>query len=453
MTTPDTPNDQNAEKGVIACCIIDPDCIGKCLDRNITAETFFNPIYKMVYKSLLDMWNKTPDIDEISLADNLKSHGWLEDVGGIIGINEISGCVETSLHFDMWAELIEGHSVTRKLRTLCLQTLDGISEGMLSANTLATTMDDEVMRITKEQFRAEYFHDSADAVALSKNEIAERLANSGKQGISSGINDLDVRLKGFKKAELTLLAARPSVGKTAFSLHCLIQSAVKEGVPTLYQSIEMSASSLMMRLVSALARVPMGMVDENILNENQKTAMYEAHNKLECSPFWIDETPSPSIANIRARARRLKSGHGLGFIIIDYLQLIRARDSRIPREQQVAEMSNSLKNLSKELDIPILLLCQLNRQSEIAGRGPKLSDLRESGQLEQDCDVCLMLWKPDTELPNLVQCDISKNRNGQSGFAKLNFQKSTQRFEPHKEEGYDESPTPTPTQTTTRFGK
>ena len=165
--------------------------------------------------------------------------------------------------------------------------------------------------------------------------------------------------------------------------------------------------------------------------------MDDAQRKLEGAKFWIDETPSPSVSQIRARARRLKSS-GLGFIIIDYLQLVRPRDTKVPREQQVAEMSNSIKNLSKELDIPILLLCQLNRQSEIAQRGPKLSDLRESGQLEQDCDVCLMLWKPEPEEePSMVRCSIAKNRNGQTGFADMNFQRNTQRFSAFEDEQVD----------------
>ena len=199
----------------------------------------------------------------------------------------------------------------------------------------------------------------------------------------------------------------------------------------------MSASSLMQRIVQSMANIRLELVEDGLINPNQEKAMDDAQRKLEGAKFWIDETPSPSVSQIRARARRLKSS-GLGFIIIDYLQLVRPRDTKVPREQQVAEMSNSIKNLSKELDIPILLLCQLNRQSEIAQRGPKLSDLRESGQLEQDCDVCLMLWKPEPEEePSMVRCSIAKNRNGQTGFADMNFQRNTQRFSAFEDEQVD----------------
>ena len=440
---------QNAERGVLACCIIDPDCIGRALDRRIDHTSFHDLKNQMIFKALLSLWDTSPEIDELSLLERIKELGWADEID-FATLNSISGSVETSLHFDMWAEIIENDSAARKLRALCNQTLDSISQQRIQIETILDTVDNEVMQISKERCRNEYFHDSSEAVKIAKSSIARLKEAQGKSGIPSGIRDLDVRLKGFKRNELTLLAARPSVGKTAFSLHCFLQAVLKDNIPTLYQSIEMSADSLMQRMICSLANVKADIMVDGLLTENQEKAVDQAEKDLENATFWIDETPSPSVAQIRARARRLKSS-GLGFLIIDYLQLVRPRDPRIPREQQVAEMSNSIKNLCKELDIPILLLCQLNRQSEIAQRGPKLSDLRESGQLEQDCDVCLMLWRPEEQSsPNLVRCSVAKNRNGQQGFADLNFQREVQRFIPYDDGSEDQDIPKTTTQT--RFG-
>lgn len=434
------PNDFQAERGVIACCILDKDCIDKCMDKDFTFSTFYHPMFQMLFKGLVQLWEEGGDVDELSLSDRMHRMGFLEDVGGLQGINDVSGAVETSLHFDAWAEIIEGHYSSRRLRLLCHQTLEGVKGGLIQVDTLIQTLDTELMLISKDRFKQGFFHDNSESVDLALAAISKRRELNGELGVTSGIAGIDFKLKGFKGSELTLVAARPSVGKTAFSLHCMKAAAVDQRVPTLYISIEMSASSLMTRMMQAMSGVPIGAIDDNMVTENQQKALDDAETKLRIAPFWIDEAPSPSIAQIRARARRLKASNGLGLVIIDYLQLIRARDSRIPREQQVAEMSNSLKGLAKELDIPILLLCQLNRQSEINGRAPKLSDLRESGQLEQDCDVCLMLWKPDEEEPNRIECTIQKNRNGQVGGTPLNFQKDTQRFVKYVEEGDYQQP-------------
>ena len=441
---------ENAERGVLACCIIDPDCIGRALDRRIDHTSFHDMKHQMIFKALLSLWETSPEIDELCLMERIKELGWADEINFAV-LNSISGAVETSLHFDMWAEIIENDSAARKLRALCHQTLDSISDGRIQIETVLETVDNEVMRISKDRCRDEYFHDSGDSVRIAEASISRLKDMRGKSGIPSGIEALDTKLKGFKKNELTLLAARPSVGKTAFSLHCFLRAVLQEKIPTLYQSIEMTADALMQRIICSLANVKADIMADGLLMENQEKAIKDAQRDLGNSTFWIDETPSPSVAQIRARARRLKSS-GLGFVIIDYLQLMRPRDSRIPREQQVAEMSNSIKNLCKELDIPILLLCQLNRQSEIAQRGPKLSDLRESGQLEQDCDVCLMLWRPEQESsPNLVRCSISKNRNGQQGFADLNFQREVQRFVPYRDDNAPAVPSKQTT-TQTRFG-
>jgi replicative DNA helicase len=454
MTIPtERPQDYNAERGVIASCIVDPDCAGRAADRNIKSEAFLHPTHKIVYSAIESMWSDGVDIDELTIAERLKARGLLEEVGGFEGINTISSAVETSLHFDMWAEQIESHFARRRLQTLCMQTLDGIAEKRIEVGKLIETLDTEIINLTKERFKQEYFYDSVEAVSVGDVSIKERIEAKGKIGVPSGINALDFKLKGFKKAEMTLLAARPSVGKTAFSLHCLKQAAVDNRVPTLYMSIEMSTASLMTRLIQSVSNVPLHVMDAGLVNENQQKAIDSAQMKLQNAPFWIDETPSPSVAQIRARARRMKASNDLGLLIIDYLQLISARDPRVQREQQVAEMSTSLKNLAKELDIPILLLCQLNRQSEINSRAPKLSDLRESGQLEQDCDVCLMLWRPDMEEEQKVQCDISKNRNGQVGSTLLSFQKNVQRFTPYIESSDEDDGDYYETNKQPRFGK
>jgi replicative DNA helicase len=273
------------------------------------------------------------------------------------------------------------------------------------------------------------------------NIITKMMMKKGEMtGIASGFHDLDKLTFGFQKQEMIVLAARPSMGKTSLALNIAEAAALPkkgESAATLVFSLEMSASQLALRMLCARARVNMKLLRDGLLSKNgdEQQRLVATADEFVKAPIFIDDSSNLSIMQLRAKARRLHARHKLGFIIVDYLQLLSPTDSKVPREQQVAEASRGLKALAKELDVPVLVLSQLNRSSEKENRTPKLADLRESGSIEQDADVVLMLARPkDADEKFQVAADsaeliVAKQRNGPVGDLRLTFLRDITRFE------------------------
>jgi replicative DNA helicase len=273
------------------------------------------------------------------------------------------------------------------------------------------------------------------------NVINKMMMKKGElTGVASGFKDLDSLTWGFQRAEMIVLAARPSMGKTSFALNIAEAAAMPkkgEGVGTLIFSLEMSAAQLALRMLCSRARINMKLLREGLLSKsgNEQAELIKVADEFSKSPLFIDDSSHLSIMELRAKARRVHARHKLGFIIIDYLQLLSPTDPRVPREQQVAEASRGLKALAKELNLPVLVLSQLNRSSEKENRAPRLADLRESGSIEQDADVVLMLARPkDADEKFQVASDsaeliVAKQRNGPVGELKLTFLRDITRFE------------------------
>jgi replicative DNA helicase len=273
------------------------------------------------------------------------------------------------------------------------------------------------------------------------NVITKMMMKKGElTGVSSGFKDLDALMWGFQRQEMIILAARPSMGKTSLALNIAEAAAMpKRGAPaaTLFFSLEMSASQLALRMLCSRARVNMKLLRDGLLSKNgdEQNRLVEAADEFSKAPIFIDDSSALSIMQLRAKARRTHARTPLGFIVVDYLQLLSPTDARMPREQQVAEASRGLKSLAKELDVPVLVLSQLNRSSEKENRIPKLADLRESGSIEQDADVVLMLARPrDADEKFQVAADsaeliVAKQRNGPVGELRLTFLRDITRFE------------------------
>lgn len=414
------PNSLEAERAIISSWFLDPDKVGEAADAGVTTDSFYDPDNKLVADCIIKAYQDGREIDELTISDCLRRN----DVENALQlVNGISQTLETTLQHDRYLTILRSSSDRRKLYEIGFQLVDRAETD--DPQTLISEIDKVLLEVGEGDAQ-ERLHDPQKFDEVGWAYLEKRMASGGKLGVTTGIDGIDYKLRGLKPAELSLLAARPSVGKTALSLHIFWEAAVLQRVPTLYCSLEMSAAPLATRIWQAQAGVSGAVIDDGALNENQIKSLERARNRLRQADYWVEETPGMTVAQIRMRARRMKP-KGLGLIIIDYCQLIGARDRKAPREQQVAEISQSLKNLAKELDIPVLLLCQLNRSSEQAKRPPILSDLRESGQLEQDADSVLFLHKEDPET-NIVTCDIAKNRNGPIGKTKLEFNKPTQRF-------------------------
>ena len=417
------PRSQEAERAVISAWFLENDLIGESADAGIGTDSFHDPQNRLLATCAMAAYGRGEDVDELAIYECITKSGDDLDLTTIL---EIAGSLETTVQFARYLEILKDNSDRRKIHDLGLHLVDhaGESEPM----TLISDID-RVMLEVAEGDQKDRLHDSSSFDSEGWEHLQRRMESGGQLGITTGLSGIDFKLRGLKPAELILLAARPSVGKTALSLHIFWEAAVEQRVPTLYCSLEMSAAPLATRLWQAKAGISGAIIDDGHLTENQMKAIEGVRTRQRGCDYWVEETPGMSVAQIRMRARRLKP-KGLGLIIIDYCQLISARDKRMPREQQVAEISQSLKNLSKELELPVLLLCQLNRQ--VSEGKPGLSNLRESGQLEQDADAVLMLYREDDE-SNVVICDVAKNRNGPIGQTKLDFNKPTQAFKQYME--------------------
>ncbi len=442
----DLPHSLEAEEYLLSCCFIDgTDTVGRCLEEKLTAKAFFAPANQVIYDKLLDLYQKNLAIDVAIVAEELKSSGQLETVGGYAYLTQVSSRIPTTAQADYFISRVRDLHVLREI----IRAAGGIVERSFQLD--GSSVDEFVDQVEKDMFAVtqQRVSDSAQHMKEPTREafkvIDKMLHHRGElTGVPSGFKDLDQLTFGFQRQEMIILAARPSMGKTSFALNIAEAASMpKKGppMPVLIFSLEMSAAQLALRMLCSRARVNMKLLREGFVRQNgeEMKSLLATADEFSKSAIYIDDSSALSIMQLRAKARRihaqLKDKGGLGFIIVDYLQLLSPTDPKVAREQQVAEASRGLKALAKELNVPVLVLSQLNRSSEKENRTPKLADLRESGSIEQDADVVLMLARPkDADEKFQVAADsaeliVAKQRNGPVGELKLTFLRDITRFE------------------------
>lgn len=434
-----SPHNLDAEEGLLACCILDPDVIDRCLAARLTPDAFYHTSHRLVFEALCTVFGRNTVVDEILLASELKDHGYLDEIGGLPFINQLTNRVETTAHANYFLEIVrEKHLLRRLIRTSSgtIEKCYGY-EGRL--DQFLEEVEQEIFQIS-EQRSADTAKPIKESVKEAYTLVQNLLERKGElNGISSGFIDLDKMTYGFHPAEMVIIAARPSMGKTALALNIAEAACMPKGkakpAPVLVFSLEMSAASLAMRMLCGRARVSMVRLRDGISSAEERQRLLQAADELSKAPLWIDDSGSLNLLEVRAKSRRLHTKHTLGMIVVDYLQLLSGVDSSVSREQQIAELSRGLKGMAKELNLPVLVLSQLNRESEKEKRAPRLSDLRESGSIEQDADVVLMLARPkDAGDEFSVAADhadliIAKQRNGAVGTVPLTFIREITRFE------------------------
>lgn len=445
------PHNIEAEEAVLAACLLEGDeILTQCVELKIDWDCFYKPNHQIFFKALQSLHHKGEVIHEISLAEALRKSNEFENVGGMVAINHITNRIETTAHFQYFADIVKEKATLRKL----IRTATDIIE-----KAYTESEDIETFLGTAEQ---EFFKISQDRVTESAQHIKEPIENAAAlveklikrehtgMGISTGLKDLDEMTYGFHPGQMIVLAARPSVGKTSLAMNFAETAAIpfpKKGQAhkTLVFSLEMTADDIAMRLLCCRARVNMKRLRDGFANEEEQRALAESAQQIKNAPLWLDDTSGIKITELRAKARRVHAKEPLGLVVIDYLQLIAGADPRAPREQQIADISRNIKGMAKELNIPVVVLSQLNRESEKEKRDPRLSDLRESGAIEQDADVVFILHRPkksndseddeglvegvptgDVEQLKLI---IAKQRNGPVGDIDLMFNRSYTRFE------------------------
>ncbi|TAK57592.1 replicative DNA helicase [Patescibacteria group bacterium] len=423
------PQSIEAEKALLGSIMIRPDAINEVMDV-VGAHSFYVEKHRSIWKTMLELFSKGTPIDLLSLSSRLKEKEQLEQVGGASFLTEMVNAVPSSTNAKHYAEIVEKKHMMRSL----IEAAEHIGElGFDEASELEDLLD----RAEKKIFEVTNYSGSSKFVEIKDTlgEAWDRIDRLHKtkdemRGVPTGFRELDNKLAGFQKSDLIILAARPSMGKTSLALDIARKTAINHNIPVGIFSLEMSSQQLVDRMLSAESQVDSWKIrtGQNLSIESDFGRIRDAMDKLSKAPIYIDDQPGNNILKMRAIARRLKSEKGLGLIIVDYLQLMVPTTSRHSDNvvQQVTEISRSLKNLARELDVPVIALSQLSRAVEQRGGKPRLSDLRDSGSIEQDADVVMFIHREDkynenSDKKGIAEILIEKHRNGPTGVAELFF--------------------------------
>lgn len=431
------PQNIEAEVSTLGSLMIDRDAIFKVTDV-LRTKDFYKTSHQEIYDAMLDLSSRREPIDVLSVTARLKEKSQLEGIGGASYLASLVNAVPTASHVDHYASIVKKKRLLRDL----IGASQHIAElGYREAEDVEMLLDEaeqKIFGIAKDSLHQEFV-----AVREVLDEAWERidLLHKGDgvlRGIPTGFADLDMQLSGLQKSDLIVLASRPSLGKTSLALNIAKNAALETKKAVGVFSLEMSREQIIDRLIATEANVDLWRIRTGKMRsegvKNDFARVRDALESLSHAPLYIDDSPSPSIMELRAKSRRLQANHDLGLLVIDYLQLIRGRDSFESRVQEVSEISRSLKSLAKELNVPILALSQLSRAVEMRPNSrPKLSDLRESGSIEQDADVVMFIYREDkakenSEKRNIAEILIEKHRNGPTGKIDLFFHQDTASF-------------------------
>ncbi|MGE5677513.1 MAG: replicative DNA helicase [Pseudomonadota bacterium] len=419
------PNSVEAEQSVLGAMLLDKEAISASTEM-ISGEDFYREAHKEIFEAIVDIYNKNEPVDLITLTEKLKTRNTLDAVGGITFLTNLMDAVPTTHNVKYYAKIIEEKSL---LRRLIRTSSDIISKSYQASEDVGNIIDDAekgIFNISLNRSTQGYTH-VKDILNVNFDKIEELYLNKGKiTGVSTGFADLDEKLSGLQKSDLVLVAARPSMGKSSFMMNIVQHAAVRDKVTTVVFSLEMSKEQLTQRLLCAEALIDAHRLRIGDINEDEWVKLARSMGPLSDSPIFIDDTPAISITEMRAKCRRLKLEHNLGLIVIDYLQLMQGKSGGSDsRQQEISEISRSLKALAREINVPVVALSQLSRAPEMrADHRPILSDLRESGAIEQDADVVMFLYRdeyyhPDSEKKNIGEVIIAKQRNGPTGTVEL----------------------------------
>jgi replicative DNA helicase len=437
------PHSLEAEEYLLSCCLLDgADVLSRCLEARIKPESFYDTKHGIVYERLLDLYNRQAPIDVSVVAEELKTARLLDQIGGYAFLTQVSSRIPTTAQASYFIDKVRELALLREIIRSATGAVEDCYNFTGGIDEFVDQVEAKMFSVTQNRV-SESAKQMREPTHEAMNVITKMMMKKGElTGISSGFIELDAKLWGFQRKDMIILAARPSMGKTSLALNFAEHAALpkKAGVQpaaVLIFSLEMGASQLALRMLCSRAKVNMKLLRDGLLSKNgdEQNRLVEVADEFSKAPIFIDDSSAISVMQVRAKARRIHSRTPLGFIIVDYLQLMSPTDARVPREQQVAEASRGLKALAKELDVPVLVLSQLNRASEKESRVPRLSDLRESGSIEQDADVVLMLARPrDADEKFQVAADsaeliVAKQRNGPVGELKLTFLRDITRFE------------------------
>lgn len=421
------PQNIEAEQSVLGSLLLDKDAIVKIAEV-LTPEHFYREQHGEIYRAILTLYEKRQPADLVTVSDMLKKAGTLELAGGTSYLTSLVNSVPTSAHIQNYAEIVKEAATKRALITAAAKITEKAFESDVEVKDLLDTSEQSLFGISQEHLK-QNFIPLKDALAESFDRLDElHKKGSGMRGVPTGFNDIDKKLSGLQDSTLIILAARPSMGKSTFCMNIAQHMGVKEKIPVGIFSLEMSKEQLVDLMLASQSDVDAWKITTGNLKEEDFEKLSEAMGELAEAPIFIDDTPGISIMEMRTKARRLQMEHGLKLLIVDYLQLVHGRNLE-NRVQEVSEISQALKNLARELKVPVLACSQLSRAVESrTAKVPQLSDLRESGGIEQDADVVMFLYREDAEDFENVKLSIAKHRSGPLGEVDLKFKGERRKF-------------------------
>src|SRR3989344_3213368 len=421
------PQDIEAEKAIIGAILLDRDAILSIV-QILKSEYFYTRNHCDIFSAMIDLYERREPIDLVTLTAQLKKKGVLDEVGGASYLAELASIVPTAANIVVYSQIVRDHYIKRQLITTSTKVSQSAFDQTTDIRSILDAAEQAVFALSQQQLR-QNFMPLKDALGESFDRLEElHRKPGGLRGVPTGFWDLDGKLAGMQDSNLLILASRPGQGKTSLALNLAAHVAVKEGLTVGIFSLEMSKEELVDRLLVATSEVDAWKLKTGKLDDEDFDRLQEAMGILADAPLFIDDTPAANILEMRTKARRLQVEKGLNFLIIDYLQLAVGRHLE-NRVQEVSEISQSLKNLASELKIPVLACSQLSRAVEQRGiKKPQLADLRESGAIEQDADVVMFLWRPDSDDNEHVKLDIQKHRNGPTGEIDVIFRPERVKF-------------------------
>ena len=427
------PHADAAEQAVLGSMFLDKEAVATALEI-LRADDFYRPDHQKVFEAAEELFSAGIPVDVITIKNKLEEKQIFEQIGGLQFIAAISTAVGSSVNIKHYAKIVEEKSLLRRLIKTASEVSQISYEGKEDVNFIMEKAEKGIFAIMQNR-RTEEFASIRDIAVSAFEKIEDVYRNKGKvTGVATGFADFDAKTAGLQKSDLILLAARPSMGKTAFALNIVQNAAIRGNVPTAIFSLEMSKEQLVNRMLCSEAMMDAQKMRTGELADTDWPVLIEAMGPLSQSPIYIDDTPGVSPMDIRSKCRRLKMEKGLGLIVIDYLQLMSGSGKNESRQQEISEISRSLKAIAREMDAPVIALSQLSRACEQrADHRPMLSDLRESGAIEQDADVVAFLYRdeyyfPDSEKKNQAELIIAKQRNGPTGTIDLTWMGQYTRF-------------------------
>ncbi len=418
-------NDE-AEVACLGAVLIDPEALPSIIHL-VRPEDFYKAAHQRIYEAVIGLFDRGQSIDLITLTDELRARGSLEQCGGLASISRLTSAVPTSANVEFYAKIVQAASIRRSLNRISQEIIAQSHDEQSEIRVILEEAERKIFDIS-DRHQTGTYHPAKEIVRQTFDAIEKHYhSKSEYTGIPSGFKELDQLTMGFQNSEFIVIGARPSVGKTAFALTIASNISIRNRVPVGFFTLEMSSMAIMQRMLSMEARLDSQRMRTGMLSPADFGRITEACGRLYEAPLFISDSPDLKLLDLRAQARRMKSHQDVKIIFIDYITLIGSENRDLPRHEQIAEVSRSLKSLARELAIPVIALSQVRRETE--GKKPSLADLRESGSIEQDADVVIFLHTEDLK-SEVREVNIAKQRNGPVGDFKLAFLAKYTKFEP-----------------------